>query len=256
MTDCVTCDYPVADTGLVCHPCTSHLRDLLREIADNAGELDPVLARQTSHGDGTGRPSAETPLPVHVGALEARDTLRTILTGWTMVAHEERGGPLPVDTIPALARHLATQLDWFRHRSYAADVWSEITRCHTALHRAIDSPPSLTYLGPCAAVTEHGPCSADIRAVVGSTRVTCPACRTVHDVEERRAANVATCRDLLVPRLIIPALLDRWGYPVPLQTIDTWIARGQLPRRGDRYRVGDALDRAIQWAARRSTKAA
>lgn len=256
MTDCVTCDRPVADTGVVCHLCTSRLRDRLTWIAANAGELDPVLARMTSHGDGTGRPSAETPLPVHLGALEAGQHIRHILASWTSLVHEERGGPLPVDRIPAMSRHLAGQLDWLRHREYATDVWDELGACAERLRRAADSPPALTYLGPCAAVTDVGSCSADIRAVVGSARVTCPACRTVHDVEERRAANLATCRDLLVPRLTIHALLDRWGYPVPLQTVDTWISRRQLPRRGDQFRVGDALDLAIRWAARRSTKAA
>jgi len=255
--DCTICDRPVQDSGVACWPCTGRLADSLAFVADQAAELEPVLARQTRHGAGTGRPSAETPLPVHLGALEVGQHIRHILTSWTTMIHEERGGVLPVDAIPALARHLSTQLDWLRHRDYASDAWSELFGCAERLRRAIDSPPTLTYIGPCAAVTEAGQCDAELRAVVGARNVTCPACRTKHDVDERRMANVDTVRAIAVPRLTIVAILERWGYPVPTGTVDTWINRGKLHRHeGDRYKVGDALDLAVRWAARPQTKAA
>jgi len=255
--DCIICDSPVQDSGVVCWPDVHRLRETLAFIAETAGELDPVLARQTRHGIGTGRPSAETPLPLHVGAMETGRDIRHILTSWSTMINEERGGVLPVDAIPALARHLSTQLDWLRHRDYAADAWSEIGDGAEKLRRAIDSPPSLTYIGPCAAVTEAGQCDAELRAVVGARSVTCPSCRTKHDVAERRTANVDAVRAITVPRLTIAAILDRWGYPVPVGTVDTWISRGKLHRHeGDRYRVGQALDLAVRWAARSTTKAA
>ena len=276
--DCATCDRPVVDAGVICHPCTDHLRDRLAEIAETADELDPVLSRQTRHGTGTGRPSAESPLPVHLGALETARDIRHALTSWALLIMEERSSALPTsevppigprcfdeigcrhrscaailreavpdDSSPAVARFLAANLPWLRHRDYAPDVWGELHGLAARLHRTVDSPAELTYLGPCAA---EGTCEQDLRAPVGAASVTCPACGTRHDVNERRAANIATCRDLLVSRLMIVDLLDRWGYPVPVETVDTWISRRRLPRRGDRYRVGDALDLAVGWAAR------
>lgn len=257
MSDCVICGRPTVDTGLVCHPCSDHLGQRLNWVADTAVELDAVLAKQVRTGDGAGRPSAETPLPVGLAAMNARDSIRNTLSGWVRIVNETRGRQWPADTIPAIARWLAGQVEWLRHREYAADAWRDLSAVPEILRRAADVPPTLTYIGPCGALTDAGQCGHDLRAVVGAATVTCPGCNTKHHTEILRDQLIAIAREMLETQSLIEHYLTAWGYPVPPETIRVWIHRDRLPKRGINrdakpiYRIGDALDLAVRWAARR-----
>ncbi|CAM3457055.1 hypothetical protein [Stackebrandtia soli] len=251
MSACVQCDQPAVDAALVCHPCSTRLADALAWIADNASDLDTVVARQAHYGDGTGgRPSAEEPLPYSPSASEVGDVIRNTLTTWARDILEERGIDPPTDTVPEIARFLAAQVPWLRHREYAAEVFDELHDAARQLRRALDAPPELVYVGPCGALADEGQCERDLRAVRGAPWVKCPDCGTSYATDERRAWLVSLVLDQLEPAHVLAHVLTAWGAPVNAATVRQWatrrriIAKGRTPDGRPTYRIGDALNLA------------
>lgn len=260
MNECVICPKPVADAGAVCHPCSEKLATELRWLASNAAELETTIARQSRIGESSGRPSAETRLPIDWEAVIADDSIRNTLTTWARVVIDERGCPPPADSLPDLAGFLADQVSWLRHREYADQVWDELGYACLILKQAVDSPAERQYLGRCLTRVEDGECEQDIYVHPGASYVTCRECGAQFDVQARRQWLLKRARNTLAPATQIASTLSMLlARRIAPGTVRSWATRGRLiprgrDRSGDRlYRLGDAITLAIDSQRKKTT---
>lgn len=182
MSECARCQRPVGD-ALVCTLCGNDAAKALGNIPALEEQLDIAITRQSRFSALTdGSRSAETPVPFHVKAGEARDVLRNILVGWTRLYSEEARSDLPVDTLAAMSLFLLRRVEWFRHHLIAAEFVDEVTEAVRTVVRVIDSPPNRTTfaVGPCP----DEPCPGEVRAYIPSSedqrpRLECNVCHAV-----------------------------------------------------------------------------
>lgn len=256
MSECLICSRPVGDAAYICWPETQQLEKSLEFAASVASSLDDVIARQARGADLVGGRSAETPLPFNVAASEARWSIGNTLGTWCRLIADDRGHELPTDDIGAMAKWLADQLKWLRHQPFAEDAYDEIQYSCWLLTVTVDRRPDLVYLGTCGADIDSIPCDADLRAAKGSSWVTCPACRSRHDVADRTTWLLRIIHDRLMTATEIAVIVTAWGRPLSDSTVRSWAHRRQLWRKGeDRcgdavYRLGDALALAEKRSAR------
>src|SRR5690625_2931083 len=152
-TTCATgCTRPVRDNQRICDECGTDLEQALGDVTAHHADLEATLAKQRSIGDrNDGGRSAEHPLPIHVGAMRARSTLRAVLAGWVRDIAETHDAELPADDEPAMSRWLlARRLTLLTHPA-AEDIHREITDAVERVRRVIDRPPDLVLVGRCDA---------------------------------------------------------------------------------------------------------
>lgn len=211
---CERCDRAVEDAR-VCSLCSRDAERALGNVPALMDELDLTVSRQrrfNAMSDG-GR-SAETPVPFHVHAAEARDVLRNVLVGWSKMAHEEAPalvhGPvhddcldlscssirkaldwntLPKDNPAAMSRYLLRRVEWFRHHELAEVFIDEILGVVRTVNRLVDAPENRTTfaVGPCPEADELGtPCPGEVRAFIPASehamaRMECDFCATQYE---------------------------------------------------------------------------
>lgn len=185
-TPCQRCTRPVSDAH-VCSTCGRDAEKALGNLPALAVELDTTIARQARFSAGNdGSRSAETPMPFHIRAGEARDVLRNILVGWCKLYAEECRADLPADTLVAMSAFLLKRVEWFRHHDLAATFVDEIVTAIGAVARVIDAPANRTTftVGPCPEVDAIAtPCPGEVRAYIPASesdlaRLECSACGT------------------------------------------------------------------------------
>lgn len=280
---CDRCERPIHDTAYVCSVCADRLRDDLGSVAAVAGEAWTTIARLARLGtDSPGR-SAERPLPFSWEAADATWAASNTLTTWARHIAETRGitltgpagptqGPLcrvqschhttcariisraNEHPLAYVARFLAEQLTWLRHRQEADDAFDElIDACRLAV-RTIDQPPVRWYAGKC------DNCDTDLYAAPSAKFVRCRDCSTEHDADERRAWLLDLAEDQLVHASLAAAAITALGHPVKDSTVRKWAERGRLAPHGTDhrgrpiYRVGDVRVLAIESERRAETR--
>jgi hypothetical protein len=260
MADCVRCARPVADTGYVCHSCSTGLSVVLLRAALYAVHLDDTIARldRVNHGVG-GRPQPVVddwwphgelaleaqPLPVALSASYDASAVRNTLTTWTRHVWSERGGALPSDALPGLFCWMAGQTRWLRMRQEAQEAFDELHDAARVTRRVIDSPPRRALAGQCG-------CGTYLYAIEGRVDVTCQGCGTTYDVLRTRTMLLAYADGLHLPAAELAILAVHLGLTEDRhrtrKLINKWINRASLPVWVDEggepvLRVGDVMAR-------------
>jgi hypothetical protein len=267
MTVTCPCGRPVPDQAYCCSTCGNRLGGHLAEVTPQlALALDDTFSRQSRGGNLTIGAHAHTfvpPAPWDERASTTGRQLRSTLTTWCRVVDEERGTSPPADTLPAMAAHLAGNLEWIRHHPAAAECVDDVCRGVAAAWHAVDRHPDRLYAGPCWRKDDvtGAACSGELYAGLDAVVAVCPVCNWRFDVAERRAWLLEAARDVLASATLISAALSRLEVPVTVDRLWQWQHRGRVfnhsaPGEDPTYRVGDVIDLLDAWAVQQAERAA
>lgn len=230
MTATCHCGRPLRDTQAICDGCTDAIGRALGQVAWLADELETTITKRRAIANESGPRSSSEGLPWHEKAADAGRHLRVILVGWVRLCHDERvrhqspTSGLPVDTLTGMARWLMWRLDGIQQHAAAVDAHHEITDAVRDCLRVIDRPPPREFVGSCD-------CGRDLyRRGGGDAR--CRGC----GLEWSADVLLDWMRGQVMARNVTvregAGLLGRFGFVVPLRTVEDWAERGRLPRAG------------------------
>jgi hypothetical protein len=212
-----------------------------------------VAYRQTTGSGvgGSGVPGSIVPLDLAAGAR--LDAVQVALTGWARVICEERGVGVQAgdqDVIVVAAEFLAENLEWIRHKDFAAEILREIGDCLQAVRSVVAGRRERIYLGVCGAAlvaitpevaAEHGihpdsaerglaPCDGRVYGNIGASKAACKTCGARYDQGARTAERAKLAHGHTYTAAEIAA-----AYPgvVLAGTIRQWRKRGLLPVHGE-----------------------
>lgn len=244
--------------------------------------------------DPDGRPDGGlkvTPLPFDPSARSRGNDAGNTITTWARHAAEERGGgpvrPAPVigplcrhgagcrhescslvrnrsvpHPIARAAEYLLRQLEWLRHRPEAKEAFDELDDACRTLVQVVDAPPPLSYAGPCYTEGDDGVCMEELYARTDHGTVKCPACKTRHDVAERRLWLLQEADDVLAHASLIAAALTVLDQPVTASMVRNYADRGRITSHGvdergrPLYRVREVRAVVADVAYRRAARVA
>lgn len=260
MAPCTLCEQPQVDTAYACPDCADRTRRDLEWLAANAAELDVTVARLSrTRATGSDRPSTPArTIPINISASHDRDAVQNTISTWArdILEHRPHLHP-PAGTIGGCAAWISGQLDWIRHRPYAAAALDELSDAAALARRIVDSPPARVYRGPCHSVTATGPCTQELYAPDGAETIRCQSCGTEHDSRSRRDWLLRQASDHLAPAAAIATAIRAWTpYRLDSSTVRQWVRRGRLVARGrsgdgrPTYPVRDAIALAEAAASR------
>lgn len=226
--------------GYLCTGCTRDLARTLVLAASIAPDLDDAVARQLRRG--SGRASAEVPLPFDPAASEAAKALRHQL--WSTGVAVSPDACVPYDIRDA-AEWLMSRLDVIRQRQNAAHIHRTITADVNRAAAVVDRKPERAPAGQCTA------CGAELLAELGADTVQCGCGQVKIGLIADRLNRVQKADVLGTPGEIHGAL-KAIGIDVPRGTITSWASRGRLlPRPGGAYALSDVLALKAQSDQRR-----
>ena len=238
---CATgCGRPTRDVLLLCETCRWALECDLGDVPWLDEQLELVLRRDAVISEHAGGRSAETPLPLHTGALEARSQLRATLVGWVRDLAETGGDAYPADTMPAMALWLLARINRIVVHPAADDVHAEIVGAVRYAWRVVDLPANRTTfpVGPCP---EAG-CQGEVRVFIParpdvSPRMECQACETRWETSQwyRAGRRILERRGVTLPRVDVQVAALTLG--VTDRTIRRWVEAGRLANHGDARRI-------------------
>ena len=238
---CATgCGRPTRDVLLLCETCRWALECDLGDVPWLDEQLELVLRRDAVISEHAGGRSAETPLPLHTGALEARSQLRATLVGWVRDLAETGGDAYPADTMPAMALWLLARINRIVVHPAAADVHSEIVGAVRLAWRVVDAPANRTTfpVGPCP---EAG-CQGEVRAYIPaqperSARMECSACETRWEPSQwlRAGRRILARKGERIAYVDVQVAAASLG--VTDRTIRRWVEAGRLTNHGDARRI-------------------
>ncbi|MFE9955849.1 hypothetical protein [Micromonospora sp. NPDC005299] len=246
--------------------------------------------------DPDGRPDGGlkvTPLPFDPSARSrGLDASNTIVTWARHVAEERGGGPVrPGPVIGPLCRsgagcrhetcslirtrsvphpvaraavYLLGQLGWLRHRPEGREALDELGDACRIIVQVVDAPPPLWYAGPCREQTDVDEagrdvlCAEELYARTDDGTVRCPACKTRHDVGERREWLLDEADQVLAHASLVAAALTVLDRRVTPSMVRNYADRGRITARGvdergrPLYRVGEVRAVVADVAYRRA----
>ncbi|MFJ1764023.1 hypothetical protein ACIOD2_27160 [Amycolatopsis sp. NPDC088138] len=236
MNDCTVdgCIRPAED--FVCRTHQDELRVALRDLADDLlTELNVTrwrLSRSTAN-TGTVSRSATSALMFHATASSLADTAANSLRAWAREVHADQP-ELRHPGSAATPRELAGWLSLFVGRiSVMPDggqLADEVIWLAKEVRKVIDTQPMNRFLGICSTLNDdREPCEADLYAPPDKAFVQCRECGSLHDVEERRRIllNAVGSQKGTVTELA-RALPDLLGRPISVESVKTWVRKGQL----------------------------
>jgi hypothetical protein len=258
------CANPAGDAH-VCMGCTRDLfADLIAvpwlidHLAVTLARLDRVLGSLGHTGA-----AAAAPLPIRWTAVQAAVTLRHTLAPRARRVAAQRGlvCDLADDQTAGFARWLACHLVWVRQCGDAGELVDEVRYAINQARVAVDRPPDLFYAGPCDSCRRDLYCGADQHGHPTASVIRCECGRTYETADRRAWLLDAAYDHLATATEIAQAVPSLYGRRIPVDTIRTWIARGQLlprawlhagrvhtHRQSDRdrplCRIGDVIDLA------------
>lgn len=149
------CGRPARDAAYLCDECCDRLARDLGDVAWLDEELEITITKARAIPNEGGSRNAETALPWHEAASEARRHMKARLVSWVLFCDDEqvrstdpRHG-LPADTLPALARWLLWRIDGLALLDIGPIAYDEITSDIADCRRLIDRRPERWYAGPC-----------------------------------------------------------------------------------------------------------
>lgn len=259
--------------GWLCTRCVHELADKLsavaiaaRESASLLDELNTVLSRtaRMSTGKGAKRTKGtEQPLVVDMRAAHAYEQLealvrRAFLMCGAVSAQHVRGHTRWPSGSRAQAVVAVAHITGVVQHPECVELLHELRASVDEVTRIIDRPPDQWYAGQCSAATERGACTTDLYAREGQAIVRCPACKTEHDVAQRRAVLLRAVEDVLATATEIARAVHLLPAPITRSVIYSYahrrriVARGTNSRGEPLYRVGDVLDLVRDQAKRRA----
>lgn len=218
-------------------------------------------------------------------ATEVEQAVRSTVVTWARVLleeHEPIPGPVcasclhrscavirrsrhPRDTVASVCSYLQGWVHWIARQAWAEQMLCDLLDAERALARIVDRPAGRWYAGPC------NECGKDLYATEGATVVVCRACDWEYDVAPRRDWLLAAAEDEWLPAADLSRAVS-WlgGQPLSSDRIYQWKKRGKIATIPERceacrvrpvvrpcpmdtplYRVGDAIELMVDYAARR-----
>jgi hypothetical protein len=237
--------------GLLCARETDLLEKALGDVRWIVTELDVTMSKQARLGTPGKGGLARERSPLHLGAMEASDTLGNVLTTWARdVAGDKYEWQPSASVAVGSAWMLYNQVDAIRKHPAVEELLDEITDAIEQARRAVDRPADRAYLGQCMVELsgEDGDlvtCYAEIWARPEASEVTCKVCGVTHDVAERRAWLLTRAADMLVTVKEASRYIgDVGGMTVTESSIRGLIHRKRLGYRAETttFRLGDLLE--------------
>jgi hypothetical protein len=216
--------------GLLCARETDLLEKALGDVRWIVTELGVTMSKQARMGTPGKGGLARERSPLHLGALEASDTLGNVLSTWM---NDVIGGQIRLPSTEASWVLLANIPDIRKHPA-VEELLDEITDAIEQARRAVDRPADRAYLGQCYTELpgEDGElvtCYAEIWSRPDASETTCKVCGVTHAVAERRAWLVEQARPMVVTaREASRYLADVGAIEVNEKTIRSWVTRGKL----------------------------
>ncbi len=151
------------------------------------------------------------------------------------------------DRIAVLARFLAANLPWMRHRPEVDEFAADVAECASRMRGLVNGPAPQRYLGPCGAVRkceglepddwpegdcgdhtphdahEFGSCTGDVYAPRDGSNGRCRSCGAEVSTDLRRAWLDAEARSHAFRAAHIAE-----AYRINVNTIRSWALRGLL----------------------------
>ena len=225
--------------GLLCARETDLLEKALGDVRWIVTELGVTMSKQARMGTPGKGGLARERSPLHLGALEASDTLGNVLSTWARDVAPLYAQGLSVQLAALGPAHVSSvvllnNVDLMRRHASAAELLDEITDAIDQARRAVDRPADRAYLGQCYTelLGEDGDlvtCYAEIWARPDASETTCKVCGVTHGVAERRAWLVEQARPMVVTaREASRYLSDVGAIEVNEKTIRSWVTRGKL----------------------------
>ena len=247
--------------GLLCASETDKLEKALGDVASIVADLDIALSKQARIGNASG-PSglARERSPISIGAMQAADTLASVLTTWArdvcgaqVWAPAMRGNPAAV-----AARALLTLIPEIRRHPAVDELADQIHDAISQARRAVDRPADRIYLGQCYFEEEGVTCYEELYAIAGASSVTCKVCSMTHPVAERRAWLLQRAEDMLFTPAEAAKFIGEVGHiKVTEARIRGYLHRGsrlqyRAPVEAKRFRLGDLLAVVIDDSERKT----
>jgi hypothetical protein len=181
------CGKPARDDVWLCDGCKARFLGTLHDLPALDDELAVTITRQRAAAATDLARSADTSLPWHELAAEARRTLHALLVSWVRFCGEEqvRGPEVddPEDRIGSLAAWLATRIHGLALLDIGPEAVDEITDAAAECHRIVFwKRRNRVYLGSCGAVGEDEdgeptePCPGEVYADEGEPVGYCEEC--------------------------------------------------------------------------------
>lgn len=237
--------------------CATNLTQALAEVPWLAEELNITASRQQGidYRALGGAQSSETPLPIHLGASQAKTDLGEALFGLVTVCqskqvrHQSPDDEHPAFSLESMAAWLLCRVDGLSLIEEGPHAVVDVVGAVDRARRVIDRAPDKLYAGRCGHETEGAECPEDLYAHQGARDIRCRTCGTTWDVSERRAWLLQEAEEVLAPAIEIARAVSWLGQaPLTPARVRQWASRGRLEVRGHNregqplYRVGDAID--------------
>lgn len=225
------CDVDLSAGLTLCHQHTTWLETDLKAVPDVWADLRVTAERRDAGADslGTSGPTGSKP-PANLDALDRRQTLRVILTGWAsqlpgLRPTKDNDGFLPV----RMSTWLLHQVQEIRTMDWAGDLQRELREAITNARKATDRSADRISLGQCGRPTEElEPCEGQLTAIAGATNARCRSCGAVANVHDQQAWLISEAWHVAAPLPhIIRALRTMQIYISP-KDAENWVARGKL----------------------------
>jgi hypothetical protein len=136
-------------------------------------------------------------------------------------------------TTAGLAEWLANNVPAIANNEQAGQCYADIKQIVDDIERMINRPIPPRFVGPCPTLLDDGyTCDTSLMADRKATEVTCPQCKTTHNVEEVGQQLWERVGEWLLSTSEIHMVMEHLGEPVPAGTIRRWQSEGKLKPRG------------------------
>lgn len=227
--------------------CAEHQQsflDILGDVPDRLATMMVSIAKQSVTGGqgGSVKNDDDRPLPVNIGASDARLVLRAELVSVAVRVQHCLG----IQPGEGEARDMAGACTWLaRHMPQMArhpecvDWYGRIRSAYDKTTKAIDLPPERVRAGRCS-------CNEVLYTVAGRETVQCKPCGLRYNVADMQAAEIAKVRDYQDTAMTVIRVLGLAGIKIKRKRLENWADRGQLTttedHRGRIYTVGHVYD--------------
>ncbi len=228
------CDNPADDRfmcGACAHTTQRNLSDLSAWIID---DLLTELTKQTKVAQRfDSRTSSNPSLPFNEAASDANTKLVRLLMN---LADHVQQAILPDPK--ALAKHLSTVTHQVALHDQATVTAGELNDHVHQIKKLIDLPPTTWYAGKCSQLVGDVECPTELYATFSTGYITCPKCKTVHDIQQRRDYLIDTAKNLNVTASEAAKAIQLWtdieveSTQKLVNRIVQWSRRGRLMERG------------------------